>query len=42
MVSQQYGTATFDVWVVCKYKKGKRRQHGVELSAYVVYKPSFS
>ncbi|MFB2893649.1 ISH3 family transposase [Aerosakkonemataceae cyanobacterium BLCC-F50] len=42
MVSQQYGTATFDVWVVCKYKKGKRRQHGVELFAYVVYKPSLS
>jgi putative transposase len=42
MVSQQYGTATFDAWVVCKYKKGKRRQHGVELFAYVVYKPSLS
>lgn len=33
MASQQYGTATFDVWVVCKYKKGKRRQNGIELFA---------
>lgn len=42
MVSQQYGTVTFDVWVVCKYKKGKRRQNGLELFAYAVYEPRLS
>ncbi len=36
MSSNQYGTVSFDVWVVCKYKKGKRRQKGVELFAYAV------
>lgn len=42
MTSQQYGTVTFDVWVVCKYKKGKRRQRGIELFAYAVYEPHLS
>ncbi|HAX80531.1 MAG TPA: hypothetical protein DCY88_33030, partial [Cyanobacteria bacterium UBA11372] len=42
MSSQQYGTASFDVGVVCKYKKGKRRQKGVKLFAYVVYKSTSS
>lgn len=42
MASQQYGTATFDVWVICKYKKGKRRQKGIEFLAYAVYEPLLS
>ncbi|MDX1919394.1 MAG: ISH3 family transposase [Candidatus Caenarcaniphilales bacterium] len=42
MSSQEYGQVTFAVVVVCKYKKGKRRQKGVELFAYVVYKVSSS
>ena len=29
---------TFDLWVVCKYQKGKRGKHGIEYLAYVVYK----
>ena len=29
---------TFDLWIVCKYRKGKRKKHGVEYFAYVVYK----
>ncbi|WP_243146730.1 hypothetical protein [Scytonema sp. UIC 10036] len=29
---------TFNLWIVCKYKKGKRKQHGIEYFAYVVYK----
>lgn len=37
----QYGTAIFDVWVV-KYKKGKRRQNGIELFAYAVYELDLS
>jgi putative transposase len=28
---------TFDLWIVCKYRKGKRKKHGVEYFAYVVY-----
>ncbi len=29
---------TFDLWVVCKYQKGKRGKYGIEYLAYVVYK----
>ena len=29
---------TFDLWVVCKYQKGKRGKHGIQYLAYVVYK----
>jgi hypothetical protein len=29
---------TFPLWVVCKYRKGKRGKHGIEYLAYVVYK----
>lgn len=32
----------FDLWIVCKYKKGKRRQRGVEYLAYVIYKVKVS
>ncbi len=28
---------TFDLWVVCKYQKGKRGKYGIEYLAYVVY-----
>lgn len=28
---------TFDLWIVCKYRKGKRKKRGVEYFAYVVY-----
>jgi putative transposase len=28
----------FNLWIVCKYKKGKRKQHGIEYFAYVVYR----
>jgi putative transposase len=33
---------TFDLWVVCKYQKGKRKKQGVEYFAYVVYRPPIS
>ncbi len=33
---------TFDLWVVCKYQKGKRGKHGIEYLAYVVYKVTIS
>jgi len=29
---------TFDLWIVCKYRKGKRKKHGVQYLAYVTYK----
>jgi putative transposase len=29
---------TFHLWIICKYKKGKRKQHGIEYFAYVVSK----
>ncbi len=29
---------TFDIWIICKYKKGKRGQNGIEYYVYVTYK----
>jgi putative transposase len=31
-------TVTFDLWIVCKYRKGKRNQHGVKYFVYVASK----
>jgi hypothetical protein len=31
---------TFDIWIICKYKKGKRKQNGIEYYVYVTYKIS--
>jgi putative transposase len=36
MRSQQYGEVTFDVWIVCCYRKGRRDKHGIERLGYVV------
>ncbi|MDJ0718557.1 MAG: ISH3 family transposase [Prochloraceae cyanobacterium] len=33
---------TFPLWVICKYRKGKRGKFGVEYLAYVVYKVNIS
>ncbi len=35
-------SVTFDLWVICKYRKGKRRKYGIEYFAYVVYKADIS
>ncbi|MDZ8239226.1 MAG: ISH3 family transposase [Nostoc sp. ChiQUE01a] len=35
--SDKYGSVTFQVWIVCTYKKGKRRAHGREFFVYAVY-----
>lgn len=40
MHSQQYGSVTFEVWVVGSYKMGRRDEHGVEYHAFAVYKVS--
>ncbi|RCJ14466.1 transposase, partial [Nostoc sp. ATCC 43529] len=31
-------SVTFDLWIVCKYRKGKRKKHGIQYFAYVTYK----
>lgn len=35
---KQDDSVSFDLWIICKYKKGKRGKHGVEYFAYVVNK----
>jgi IS4 transposase len=40
--SDKYGSVTFDAWIVCKYKKGKRRAHGREFFIYAVHKVKLS
>jgi putative transposase len=40
MHSQQYGSVTFQVWVVGHYKMGRRDEHGVEYHAFAVYRVS--
>jgi putative transposase len=42
MQKNKENLVTFDLWIVCKYKKGKRKQHGVEYFIYVVFKPTIS
>lgn len=34
----QDDSVTFDLWVVCKYRKGKRKKHGVQYFVYVTHK----
>jgi putative transposase len=31
-------SVTFDLWIVCKYRKGKHKKHGIQYFVYVVYK----
>lgn len=31
-------SVTFDLWILCKYRKGKRNKYGVQYLVYVVYK----
>jgi len=33
---------TFNLWIICKYKKGKRKKNGVEYFVYVVEQPTVS
>ncbi|MCW5319410.1 ISH3 family transposase [Nostoc sp. KVJ3] len=40
--SDKYGSVTFQVWIVCTYKNGKRRAHGREFFIYAVYKVQLS
>ena len=42
MGAEEDNSVTFNLWIVCKYKKGKRGKYGVEYFAYVVYKVSTS
>ena len=38
MHSPQYGSVTFEVWVVGTYQMGRRGQHGLKYHAFAVYK----
>ncbi|GAB1540283.1 hypothetical protein NUACC21_29520 [Scytonema sp. NUACC21] len=38
MGHEKDNNVSLNLWIVCKYKKGKRKQHGIEYFAYVVYK----
>ena len=40
--SDKYGSVTFDAWVVCTYKKGKRGKYGIEYFAYAVNQAKLS
>ena len=42
LTSHKYGSVTFPIWIVCTYKKGKRRAHGREFFIYAVYKAQLS
>ncbi len=42
MSSSDRRTVTFDLWIVCTYKKGKRGKHGIEYFAYVVHRLNLS
>ena len=38
MGQEKDNNISFDLWIICKYKKGKRKQHVIEYFAYVVYR----
>lgn len=38
MSSKKGKSVTFELWIVCRYKKGKRGKNGVEYLVYVVHK----
>lgn len=40
--SDKYGSVTFNVWIVCTYKNGRRRAHGREFFIYAIYKEKLS
>ena len=40
--SEKYGSVSFEVWIVCTYKNGKRREHGRKFFIYAVHKVKIS
>lgn len=40
MGNNQGDSVEFDLWIVCRYRRGKRNKRGIEYFAYVVFKPS--
>ena len=40
MRNNQGDSVEFDLWIICRYRKGKRNQRGIEYFPYVVFKPS--
>lgn len=40
MKNNQGDSVEFDLWIICRYRKGKRNRRGIEYFAYVVFRPS--
>lgn len=40
MRNNQGDSVEFDLWIICRYRKGKRNKRGIEYFAYVVFKTS--
>ena len=40
MVNNQGDFVEFDLWIICRYPKGKRNRRGIKYFAYVVFRPS--
>jgi putative transposase len=38
MTSKQGDSVTFELAIICKYRKGKRNRNGIEYLVYVIYK----
>lgn len=37
MTDKDQRQVTFELWIVCRYRRGKRNQHGIEYLVYVVH-----
>jgi putative transposase len=42
MLKSKEDFVTFELWIVCKYKKGKRQKYGIQYFVYVVDQPEIS
>ncbi|MDF5724401.1 MAG: ISH3 family transposase [Rhizonema sp. PD37] len=42
MTRNKDDSVTFELWIICKYRKGKRGKNGIEYFAYVIYKAKTS
>jgi putative transposase len=38
MISKKGDSVTFELAVICKYRRGKRKRKGIEYLVYVIYK----
>lgn len=42
MTRNKDDSVTFELWIICKYRKGKRGKNGIEYFAYAIYKAKTS